>query len=486
MILAIILIPMLAGAASYFVRGDRSRNAILVSTASLHLVLSIGSLFFGSAPALCGMLRFDEAGHLFLCTMSLLFLCSSICAASYIRLEGAAHQGPDDDGFIFADSPKNLFTACLLFFCGAMSLVCAAQHLGVLWIGIEATTFASAPLVYYHHNRRSLQAAWKYVMICSVGIGFSLIGNLLVMVAFSDGAKGSLFISDLLGSATSANSGILMAAFVFFLVGYGTKTGLAPMHSWLPAAHGESPAFVSSLLSGALLNCAFLGIFRVHGICWSAGIGSFSGGLMIFMGLVSALVAAFFMIAQRDYKRMLAYSSVEHMGMAVLGAGLGGPAIIATMLHMINHSLTKGMLFLVSGNVLSASGTRRIGEVKGLFKLSPASGVLWFAGVLAICGTPPSGLFVSEFLILREVFRRGMYLSGALLLIPLLLIFGAMSRAAMEMFFGEPPRGGSGWRESASAILPPLLLLLVSIFLGLHLPAPLLVFLGKIGGGFKL
>ncbi|MBN1864760.1 MAG: hypothetical protein JW808_07660 [Victivallales bacterium] len=482
---AIILVPILAGIATFFVKDGRCRNMVLVATAAVHFLLSLLSLFSGASPILGGILHLDETGHLFLCTMSLLFLVSSVYAAAYMSEEHEAHKESVGDGVYIADSHGRLFSASLLIFCGTMSLVCAAGHLGVLWVGIEATTFASAPLVYYYRTRRSLEATWKYVMICSVGIGFSLIGNLLVMVSFSGAADGSLFISDLKGAAGAADSQMLMVAFVFFLVGYGTKTGLAPMHTWLPAAHGESPAFVSSLLSGALLNCAFLGIFRIHGICWDAGIGSFSGGLMIFIGLLSVGAAAFFMVAQKDYKRMLAYSSVEHMGIAMLGAGLGGVAVIAAMLHVINHSLTKGMLFLTSGNILSAFGTRRAGEVSGLSRVAPETGLLWFCGLLAICGTPPSGLFISEFLIMKEMFSGGRFLSASLLLVFLFLIFGVMARAGIEMFFGPSPEGKSSWRESKGRILPSLFLLLLTVLLGLYLPEGLLDFLRKISGGFQ-
>ncbi len=191
------------------------------------------------------------------------------------------------------------------------------------------------------------------------------------------------------------------------------------------------------------------------------------------------------MVAQKDYKRMLAYSSVEHMGIAMLGAGLGGAAVIAAMLHVINHSLTKGMLFLTSGNILSAFGTRRAMEVKGLSRLAPETGLLWFCGLLAICGTPPSGLFISEFLIIKELFSGGRYLSASLLLFFLFLIFAVMVRAGIEMFFGTSPEGKSSWRESKGRILSPLLLLLLSFFLGLYLPEGLLDFLRKISGGFQ-
>lgn len=489
MILAIILIPMLAGLLTFFINSDRVKKFVLLAVSFSHLLLSILSFFFDSGKYLGGMIALDKIGSIFLCVMSLLFFLSVLYAISYMSIHGEEHKEHPDEGFIFADSPKKLFISSLLIFCGTMSLVCTSRHLGVLWVAIEATTFASAPLVYYYHTRESLEATWKYVMICSVGIGLSLIGNILIMLAYktNTGTKCSLILEILQKNASDANKGVLAAAFIFFLVGYGTKTGLAPLHSWLPSTHGESPPFISAILSGALLNCALLGILRVFSVCINAGIYEFSGKLMIFIGLFSVLIAAFFMAAQNDYKRMLAYSSVEHMGLALLAFGLGSSAILPALLHVINHSLTKASLFLCSGNILSAFETKKINNVKGMFKVIPFSSSLWFIGILAICGLPPFGLFITEFMIFKEIFAGRHYLVAVLLALSLLILFSAMIYKTIEMFSGEPSiTKSSHITEKFLPLFPSLLLLILTLVLGLYLPDFFIKYLGNVSKEFYL
>jgi hydrogenase-4 component F len=264
----------------------------------------------------------------------------------------------------------------------------------------------------------------------------------------------------------------LKAAFLFLLVGYGTKMGLAPMHTWLPDAHSEAPSVVSALLSGALLNCAFLGILRIHALMGAAGLGEFSGGMLTGFGLLSMAVAAVFIIEQADYKRMLAYSSVEHMGILSLGAGIGGLAGMGAMLHMVNHSLAKGMLFLLAGNILAVYRTKSAPQVRGLLQTLPVTGPLWVAGFLAISGSPPFGLFVSELVILKGALQQGHAAVAAGYLLLLGIAFAAMARIVLRMAYGspegiavEPDRTRGAW-----AVWPPLALGAVVLTLGLCLP----------------
>jgi len=352
-----------------------------------------------------------------------------------------------------------------------------AQHLTLMWVAMEATTLSTALLIYFNHNRRSLEATWKYLMICSVGIGLALLGNFFLALAATRPLGGTtpLLLQTLVSEAATLQTDWLRPAFILLLVGYGTKMGLAPLHTWLPDAHSESPSAVSALLSGALLNCAFLGILRGLQVCQAAGLGDFARSLLVVFGLLSMAVAAVFLTAQTDYKRMLAYSSVEHMGILALGIGIGGGGALGAMFHMVNHSITKAMLFLLAGNILNAYGTKSVDEVQGVFRRLPASGCLWVMGLLAITGTPPFSLFLSEFLIARAAIEAGRLALAAAYLAVLAWIFAAMSRSMLRMAQGTPAGGGAvAPAEPFLAVAPPAALAVAALALGLFVPGPLL------------
>src|SRR5205085_9485210 len=232
-----------------------------------------------------------------------------------------------------------------------------SQHLGLMWVAIEATTLCAAPLLHFNHHARSIEATWKYLLIGSVGIALALFGTFfLAYAALRAGLGSSLFFTDLVREAPRLSRPWVHSAFVLLFVGYGTKMGLAPMHTWKPDAYGEAPGIVGTLLAGGLTSCAFLALLRVYQICSAGSEAEVARRLMIGMGLLSMVVAALFMVRQRDFKRMLAYSSIEHMGILVLGIGIGGLAVYGALLHLINNGLTKGVLFLSAGNIHRAYG----------------------------------------------------------------------------------------------------------------------------------
>ena len=351
MLEALLFLPLGAGLIMLLVGNAAFCRGLLPLTALGHVTLSlltVARVARGEQPcALGGLLAPDALGALFLALASLLFLAASIYAVGYLREEENLEERTCiQDGRPFTNAPERRFTACLCFFLAAMSLVTTTPHLGALWVGIEATTLSSAPLIYFHRHRHSLEATWKYLIICSVGIALALLGNILLSVAFyaPDGSGIPAGDMDQVGwfirHAHTAAQPWLKAAFIFLLVGYGTKMGLAPLHNWLPDAHSQAPSLVSALLSGALLNCALLGILRGHQIMLAADLGDFSGGLLVFFGLLSLITAAIFIVGQGHYKRLLAYSSVEHMGILARGAGLGGLAAEGALLHAVCHSLT--------------------------------------------------------------------------------------------------------------------------------------------------
>ncbi|HJD96256.1 proton-conducting transporter membrane subunit [Mailhella massiliensis] len=479
----LLIIPLLAGLLM-FLPGAWPRRGLLTATAFSHLALScltLRAVLNDEKPsALFGLLQPDALGVVFLMLASVLFTAASVYAVGYLREEEKKHVKRDiQKGQLFTNAPETRFLSCLCFFVAAMTLVTATANLGALWVGIEITTLASAPLIYFHRHQSSMEATWKYLMICSVGIALALLGNILMSVAFHNPAAPAAEGMDQLSAFMARAREVqgtgralwLKAAFIFLLVGYGTKMGLAPMHTWLPDAHSQAPSMVSGMLSGALLNCALLGILRGHQIMRAAGLGDFSGGLLVFFGLFSMVTAAVFIVGQGHYKRLLAYSSVEHMGILALAFGVGGGALFGGMLHAVCHSLTKCMLFLVAGNILTRYHTLSSYDVRGLRQDMPLSGALWTAGFLAIVGSPPFGLFISEFTILKGIFAHGGLTVAFVYLAALAVIFVGMSIPVLRMAQGTPPRDvPMDYHESLFSVLPPAALCLMVLCLGLYVP----------------
>ncbi len=474
MIASLLLLPIFAAAVAYWLRHDGRRRALLLLAAMGHAALTLCGWWRPAAPALGGWLALDDLGRLFLSITSVLFLAAAAYGVGYLRREVHAIRRDFEEGLLFANAPEATFTACLLVFLAAMTLVTLSQHFGLLWIGVEATTLASAPLIYFHRQHRSLEAAWKYLLICSVGIALALLGNFFLAVAASDGVGVStpLVVTTLIGDASRLHGLWLRAAFLLFLVGYGTKMGLAPLHTWLPDAHSEAPSVVSALLSGALLNCAFLAILRVQQVSAAAGEGAFGRQLLVGFGLLSMAVASVFIVNQTDFKRLLAYSSVEHMGILSLGVGLGGAGTFGAMLHAVNHSLTKGMLFLLAGNVLAAYHSKSATHVRGILRVLPASGVLWLAGLFAITGSPPFGPFVSELVILKAAMDQGRVGVAMVYLGFIAVVFMGMTRVFLDMAQGAAPEGlaQSIEREHSLAVVPPAALAAGVLLLGVYVP----------------
>jgi hydrogenase-4 component F len=443
MIWALLLTPALAGLVAFSLRPNWPRRVLLLLAAIAHAALVAACWKDRPPPVVSGWMAVDAASLLFLSITTVLFLAASVYAIGYLAHESrhGRHFDDSEEELPFVNFPEAVFAGCLLMFLATMTLVAVSRHLGLMWVGVEATTLASAPLIYFHRHHRSLEATWKYLVICSVGIALALLGNFFVAVAVRSvgGPTIHMTIDDLVTNAGGLNANWLKAAFLFLLVGYGTKMGLAPLHTWLPDAHSEAPSVVSALLSGALLNCAFLTILRAHTVLFAAGLGDFSSDLLVLFGLISMGVAAVFILGQTDFKRMLAYSSVEHMGILSLGIGIGGIATFGSMLHTVNHSLTKAMLFLVAGNILAVYRTKSTTRIRGVLRTMPLTGVLWVAGFLAIAGSPPFGPFLSELTILKGMFDANRSAVAIAYLAMLAIIFIGMATIILRMAYGEAP-----------------------------------------------
>jgi len=473
MITLLVIIPACAGIVAFFVESDRLRRILLLSAASAQTAFSLTTWIVQPAPALGGWLAEDALGKVIETLTSVLFLAASFYAVAYLREERNQPHSDFEEGFLFSNAREASFTGCLLLFLAAMTLVAVSQQLALLWVAVEATTLASAPLIYFHRHHRSLEATWKYLLICSVGIALALLGIFFLAVAATnpDGSTISLMVQDLRSNARHLNVPWFKAAFVLLLVGYGTKMGLAPLHTWLPDAHSEAPSVASALLSGALLNCAFLGILRAQEICVAGGLADFSDRLLLIFGLLSMAVAAVFICGQTDYKRMLAYSSVEHMGILAVGVGLGGAAVFGAVLHVINHALTKAMLFMVAGNLLAVYRTKNTEGVAGALSVLPVSGVLWLLGLFAITGSPPFGPFLSEFTILKAALDQGQIFVAVVYLGILAVILAAMAAPALAMAQGTPAEhvtAAPGRSIALSAV--PAMLGIGVLVMGIYVP----------------
>jgi hydrogenase-4 component F len=457
--LALVLIPLALAIVAFALPSERWRPWLLPFGGAAHLVLVVLALRRPVVSAFEGWLLLDPLGRLILGFLSLLFFLCSVYVPGYLALR--------------REGSNRIFCACLLAFLGTMTLITESHHLGLMWVALEATTLASAPLLYFNRNQRSLEATWKYLLIGSVGIALALLGSLfLAYAAFRSGLGTSLLFEDLVRDAPQLSRPWLHSAFVLLLVGYGTKMGLAPMHTWKPDAYGESPGVVGALLAGGLTNCAFLALLRFYQICSAAGEAAFVRQVMIALGLLSMAVACVFMARQQDFKRMLAYSSVEHMGILVLGMGIGGTAVFGALLHLISTGLTKGALFLSAGNIHRAYGSKLTTNVSGALRRVPVSGALFLAGFFAITGSPPFGPFLSEFIILRAAIDSGQFIIAGLLLAMLFVVFVGMGATVLSVVQGEPPKGmqPNEFRDSFLMVGPAVACLALVLLLGVYVP----------------
>jgi hydrogenase-4 component F len=466
-VLLLVAAPLAFAAVAFALPVDRWRPGVLLVGAAAHAVAVARLWAVPPAPALHGWLAIDAPGLLVLSLVSTLFLVCAVYAQAYLERR--------------RDRPNRAFVGGLLVLLAATSAVALAQHLGLLWVAIELTTLSTAPLIYFDRSEHSLEAAWKYLVVCSVGIAFALLGTfLLALASAGPGGPRSLLLADLIAAGPALARPWVRFSFVFLLAGYGTKMGLAPFHGWKPDAYGEAPGLLGAILSGGVTSVAFLALVRALQICSAAGEGAFARQALVALGVLSIGLAAVFLIRQRDFKRMLAYSSVEHMGILVLGLGVGGAATTGAFMHLLNNGLTKGALFLTAGNIHRAFGSKQVDRVRGAARVLPLSGPVFLASFLAITGSPPFAPFFSEFTILDGAVQAGAFGTAALYLVGLAVIFVGMGATVLGLVQGAPPEGMEhpAMGDSPLTAGPPLALLAVVLLLGLWAPSPLRAVLG--------
>lgn len=460
MLAALILVPLALLPIAWLAPWYRLRSWLLPLAGASHLLLVV--LAMGSVPdAQPGdWIGLDPLSRLVLLSASPLYLGCALYAVDYLEMR--------------RDRGNRVMVPCLLVFLAALSLAAMSRHLGLLWLALESTTLASAPLIYYNRNRHSIEATWKYLLVCSVGIALAMLGLLFfAYAALRGGATVSLLLGDLLSAGPQLSRPWLNAGFILLLVGFGTKMGLAPLHAWKPDAYGEAPGLVGALLAGGLTSLAFLAVLRVMQVMAAAGALPLARSVLLGLGLFSLLLAALFMMRQTDLKRMLAYSSIEHMGLLAVGVGIGGLATFGALLHLVNNALAKGCLFLSAGNIHRAFATKRLAEVRGALTALPFSGSLFLAAFLAVTGSPPFGMFLSEITILRGIFGAGQLWVGLLVVLLLATVFIGMAASVLEVSQGEPTGRDLAFTDRFLLVAPPLVLLLAVLLLGLYLPEPL-------------
>jgi len=421
---------------------------------------------FAHGPTLSsGRMFYIDAFNVYLVTLTAFVgFTTSIFSRPYMRHE--VERGRLTDGRL------RLYHSMYQGFQFAMLLALSTNNLGVLWVAMEAATLTTVLLVSLYRTPESIEAAWKYFILCGVGIAQALFGTVLVYFAaeqkLGGGRDDTLLWTVLHDSAASLDPTVLSLAFVFLLVGYGTKVGLVPLHAWLPDAHSEGPTPMSAVLSGLLLNVALYALVRLKMLVDASLQTHLAGYLMMGFGLVSFMVAGLFLHRQHDIKRMYSYSSIEHMGLMTYAFGLGGPlATFGALLHMTVHSLTKSAIFITVGHASQLAGTQRIDKIRGLIRTQPAIGWGLLIGTVAIAGFPPFGVFTSEFLLLTATMKSWPWLA-----VPLLVGFGVafagLFRHLHPMVYGEPP---PGQQPVQANMIPVMVHLALVLWLGLSIPS---------------
>ncbi len=467
----LVLAPTVGGLAAWRMHGravELVAYAALYITGATGLGMALAALQTGRVTAFGGIVSIDALGAYLLALTVLVAAMALAASPRYIRHELATNA--------LRPHVEGRYYALFLWFVATLIVVPLVDNLGLLWVAIEATTIVSALLVGINRSPEAIEAAWKYLILGTIGVGFALLATLLAYassVRVLGESSDALNWTRLISIAPQLNPNLLRLSFVFALAGYGTKIGLAPFHTWLPDAHSQAPSPISALLSGVSLIAAFYALVRFH-LVTAAGLGSgFSSTLLVAFGLLSIAVALPFLIRQEDIKRLLAYSSVEHMGVLALGLGFGGPlALLGVIAHIGFHAFTKATLFISAGELVQQYGSRRLSAIRGTLTAAPVAGGALGSGIVLIGGLPPSGIFVTEFAIIVGGVTRGYGLAAALAALLLALCFVAMAVHGSRIVWGHSgPVQAQGF-DRGMAVRLALPLLAVAV-LGLWTPGPL-------------
>lgn len=459
----ILLVPAVAAVLLAALPGYRATARLNVLAALLTFAIAVS--LFVVTPESGPYLLVDDLNKVFIVLTTFIGFTTSVFSASYIGHEiDIGRLTPRFVRFYHAMYQVLMF---------AMNLALVANNIGLMWVAVEVATLTTVLMVGIYRTHEALEAAWKYFILGSVGIALALFGTILVYMAarpvVGEGLDAMVW-SVLMTQAARFDPALLNVAFVFLLLGYGTKVGLAPLHAWLPDAHAEGPTPISAVLSGLLLNVALYALLRFKMLLALNPVAIAPGPLMVTMGLISCLFAAFMLYRRRDIKRMFAYSSIEHMGIIVFAFGMGGTlANFAGLLHMTMHSLTKSAIFFAVGHIAQVKGTQKIADMSGLTVTHPVLGWGLVLGVVAIAGLPPLGIFMSEFLVVSSTFARSPWLA-VVLVFGILVALGGLFMRLGSIVFGEP-RGPAG--AAQASYIPMFAHLAIVLMAGVYLPPAL-------------
>ncbi|MFA5535932.1 MAG: hydrogenase 4 subunit F [Bacillota bacterium] len=471
--LLLLLIPIIA-APLFFLLKNRQliyRLSLVVSASltviSLILTKEVIAASYIQYAVLGGFFYLDSLSIIVLDIITIIGLVASIYSIGYLEEDLGR-------GKISEDQIRTYYLLMYVFIF-TMILAATVKNMGIMWVAIEATTLASVFLVGFYSTKESLEAAWKYLIICSVGIAIAFLGIIFLHLSSLDVLTDAQFLDwvALSEHAKALKTPALRLAFLFIAIGFGTKAGLAPMHTWLPGAHSQAPSPISALLSGVLLNGAMYGIIRTVTIVnKNLNSSQFTGQFLIAIGLLSVGIAAVIILTQKEYKSLLAYSSIEHMGIIALAIGLFTPqAVFGGLFHMINHSFTKSMLFFATGSILHRFGTNKIDKVKGVLKVLPVTGTAFYLGLFAIAGVPPFSIFASELGIIVSIFVDGRFIIGSAFILLLAVIFTGIALNLFKMFYSDGPEPeGEPLKINPAGTVAIMLLLLVIFTTGFYMP----------------
>lgn len=475
LVISLLLTPV---ASSLLVTVLKRKKIIEVITVISSLFLLIQGLFVvllvleqKTISVFDGLFYVDSLSGIMLITITVVGFLSSLYSVNYM--------GRQYDTLLIDEKKLIRYYQGFNMFLFTMLLVPVSNNLGIMWIAIEATTLVSVLLIMLYVKQSSIEASWKYLLIATVGLSLALFGT--IFFYYANSVTGESFDSihgmdwtNMVENAPNFDSTLIKFAFIFILVGFGTKAGLAPMHTWLPDAHSEAPSPISALLSGVLLNCAFYGILRFHVIS-SHSIGSeFSNNLLIILGIVSIGIAASSIYFQKDIKRLLAFSSVENMGLISMSVGFGVfIGIYGALLHVINHAMVKSLLFFSSGSISQKYQTKSISDISGIIRTMPATGFMFLVGGLAIIGLPPFNIFMSKFFILDSGFISENFLVIAFSLLFLVIMFASFGKHLLKMVFGNPKSEIITGDLGKFSIIPMIVLTTIIFVMGIYVPESL-------------
>jgi hydrogenase-4 component F len=462
----IVGVPLVSAAILAVLPGYRISSRLNI-LASLMTLLAALSLFFTAPPSAGVYFLIDDLNIVFIVLNTFVGFSAATFSASYINHELAIGR--------LTPTYLRFYHAMYQMMMFGMNLALVSNNIGLMWVAVELATLSTVLMVGIYRTHEALEAAWKYFILGSVGIALALFGTILVYLAaqpvLGEGQPAMIW-TNLLTKANSFDPALLNLAFVFLLLGYGTKVGLAPLHAWLPDAHAEGPTPISAVLSGLLLNVALYAVLRFKMLMTANDRALDPGPMMIVMGLLSLIFAALMLYRRRDIKRLFAYSSIEHMGIIVFAFGMGGPlANFAGLLHMVMHSLIKSSIFFSVGHIAQIKGSQQISAIRGLTQSHPVLGWGLASGVFAIAGMPPFGMFMSEFLIVSSTFARQPALA-LLLVLGMLLALGALVLRLTGFIFGEAT---GELKPSESSFVPLFLHMSLALMAGIYLPGPMVV-----------